>query len=71
MFRTGCWYRNSGVEPFFWSLMYEWIKYENYQNLDVAKISVFNYIETNYNPVRLHQTLDYRSREQLEKKGLP
>jgi putative transposase len=51
--------------------MYEWIKYENYQNLDVAKISVFNYIETNYNPVRLHQTLDYRSREQLEKKGLP
>ena len=49
--------------------MHEWIKYENYENLDVAKISVFNYVETIYNPVSLHQTLDYRSPEQFEKKG--
>ena len=36
--------------------------------LDDAKISVFKYIETFYNPVRLHQTLEYQSPDQFERK---
>jgi hypothetical protein len=36
--------------------------------LDDAKISVFKYIETFYNPVRRHQTLEYQSPDQFERK---
>jgi putative transposase len=49
-------------------LKHEWTKFESYEDLDDAKISVFKYIETFYNPVRLHQTLDYQSPDQFERK---
>jgi putative transposase len=68
MSRTGCCYDNAVAERFFWSLKHEWTKFESYENLDDAKISVFKYIETFYNPVRLHQTLNYQSPDQLERK---
>ena len=64
--RTGnCW-DNPVAEPFFCSLMNEWTKQETFENLEAAHRSVFKYIETFYNPVRLHQTLDYKSPDQLE-----
>ncbi len=37
-----------------------------YTDLDDARLSVFKYIETFYNPVRLHQTLGYLSPNQYE-----
>jgi putative transposase len=46
MSRTGCCYDNAVAERFFWSLKHEWTKFESYENLDDAKISVFKYIET-------------------------
>jgi putative transposase len=45
MSRTGCCYDNAVAERFFWSLKHEWTKFESYENLDDAKISVFKYIE--------------------------
>lgn len=66
MSRTGCCYDNAVMERFFWSLKNEWTKHETYTNLEDARLSVFRYIETFYNPVRLHQTLDYQSPDQYE-----
>jgi putative transposase len=68
MSRTGCCYDNAVAERFFWSLKHEWTKFESYENLDDAKISVFKYIETFYNLVSLHQTLEYHSLGQFERK---
>lgn len=36
------------------------ISYDSFhRSLEEARLSVFKYIETFYNPVRLHQTLGY------------
>ena len=66
MSRTGCCYDNAVMERFFWSLKHEWTKHESYADLEDARLSVFRYIETFYNPVRLHQTLNYLSPDQFE-----
>ena len=41
MSRTGCCYDNAVVERFFWSLKHEWTKFEEFENLDQARMSVF------------------------------
>lgn len=66
MSRTGCCYDNAVMERFFWSLKHEWTKHRRYADLDQARLSVFKYIETFYNSVRLHQTLNYQSPNQFE-----
>ena len=66
MSRTGCCYDNAVMERFFWSLKHEWTNHERFHNLDEARLSVFRYIETFYNPQRLHQTLGYLSPNQFE-----
>ena len=66
MSRTGCCYDNAVVERFFWSLKHEWTKFEEYEDLDDARMSVFKYIETFYNSKRIHQTLNYKSPNQFE-----
>jgi putative transposase len=71
MSRTGCCYDNAVMERFFWSLKHEWTNHENFQNLADARLSVFRYIETFYNPERLHQTLDYLSPNQFEAEHAP
>jgi putative transposase len=68
MSRTGCCYDNAVMERFFWSLKHEWTKHDTYADLEDARLSVFRYIETFYNPVRLHQTLNYLSPDQYEQK---
>lgn len=68
MSRTGCCYDNAVVERFFWSLKHEWTKFEEFENLDDAKLSVFKYIETFYNSERIHQTLDYQTPNEVERK---
>ena len=55
--RTGNCYDNAAMEQFFWSLKHEWTNHEQYQDREDARLSVFKYIETFYNPVRLHQAL--------------
>ena len=68
MSRTGCCYDNAVVERFFWSLKHEWTKFEEFENLDEARLSVFKYIETFYNSERIHQTLDYQTPNEVERK---
>jgi putative transposase len=66
MSRTGCCYDNAVMERFFWSLKHEWTNHERFHNLEEARLSVFQYIETFYNSQRLHQTLGYLSPNQFE-----
>ena len=71
MSRRGCCYDNAVMERFFWSLKHEWTNHERFANLEEAKLSVFRYIETFYNPVRLHQTLKYLSPDTYEADNAP
>ena len=66
MSRTGCCYDNAVAERFFWSLKHEWTNHQHFHDLEHARLSVFKYIETFYNPVRIHQTLNYLSPNQYE-----
>jgi putative transposase len=68
MSRTGCCYDNAVVERFFWSLKHEWTKFEEFENLDDARLSVFKYIDTFYNTERIHQTLEYQTPDEVERK---
>ena len=61
---------NGAMERFFWSLKHEWTNHEQYANLEEARLSVFKYIETFYNPVRLHETLHYRSPDNFGRKRI-
>ena len=71
MSRTGCCYDNAVMERFFWSLKHEWTNHETYANLEDVRLSVFRYIETFYNSVRLHQTLGYLSPNTYEAEHAP
>ncbi len=71
MSRTGDCYDNAVAERFFWSLKHEWTKHESFADLEAARLSVFKYVETFYNPVRLHQTLGYKSPDQFEAEYAP
>lgn len=71
MSRTGnCW-DNAVMERFFWSLKHEWTKHESFDDLEAARRSVFKYLETFYNPVRLHQTLGYQSPDDYGAENAP
>jgi putative transposase len=71
MSRTGDCYDNAVAERFFWSLKHEWTKHETFTDLEPARLSVFKYIETFYNSVRLHQTLGYKSPNEFEAEYAP
>ena len=71
MSRTGCCYDNAVAERFFWSLKHEWTKFQSYQDLEEARLSVFKYIETFYNSVRIHQALNYQTPNQFEEDATP
>jgi putative transposase len=71
MSRTGCCYDNAAMERFFWSLKHEWTNHQEFADLEEARLSVFKYIETFYNPVRLHQTLGDKSPDQFEADHAP
>ncbi|UUO06234.1 IS3 family transposase [Blastopirellula sp. J2-11] len=66
MSRTGCCYDNAVMERFFWSLKHERTKFEEFANIEEARLSVFRYIETFYNSERIHQTLGYLTPNQFE-----
>ena len=68
---AGSCYDNAAMERFFWTLKHEWTNHESFANLSDARLSVFKYIETFYNPERLHQTLGYKSPNQFEADHAP
>ena len=71
MSRTGNCYDNAVMERFFWSFKHEWTKHESFETLDDAQWSVFKYIETFYNRVRIHQALGYKTPDQYEAEHAP
>jgi putative transposase len=71
MSRRGECYDNAVAERFFWSLKHEWTKHETFADLEAARLSVFKYVETFYNPVRLHQSLGYKSPDKFEAEYAP
>ena len=56
---------------FFWSLKHEWTNHTTYADVEHARLPVFQYLETFYNPVRLHQKLGYLSPDQYEAEHAP
>jgi putative transposase len=71
MSRRGDCYDNAVAERFFWSLKHEWTKHESFDDLEAARLSVFKYVEIFYNPVRLHQSLGFKSPDQFETDHAP
>lgn len=61
MSRKGNCYDNACVESFFSTLKNELVHHRRYRTREEARRDVFNYIETFYNPKRLHQSLGYLS----------
>ncbi len=69
MSRKGnCW-DNSVAESFFNTLKTELIYTQRYSTREIAKQSVFHYIETYYNRVRRHSTIGSVSPQQFEAQG--
>ncbi|PHQ37007.1 IS3 family transposase [Rhodopirellula bahusiensis] len=66
MSRTGCCYDNAVMERFFWSLKHEWTNFEDFADIEEARLGVFEYIEGFYNSKRIHQTLRYKSPNEFE-----
>ena len=52
---------NAVAESFFASLTKDLLRRRTLRNRAEARTAVFDYIETFYNPLRLHSTLDYLS----------
>ena len=71
MSHSGDCYDNAVAERFFWSLKHEWTNHETFRDLEAARLSVFKYVEIFYNPVRLHQSLGYKSPMQFETDHAP
>jgi len=67
MSRKGdCW-DNAPMESFFGTLKTELIYHEDYRTRAEARHSIFDYIETFYNKIRLHSKLGYDTPENYEK----
>lgn len=54
-------YDNAAMESFWSTLKTEWLQQHAFQNHQHAHSAIFDYIETFYNPKRLHSALGYRS----------
>ena len=61
MSRKGNCYDNAFIESFFSSLKYELVYHHRFSTLTQARTAIFDYIETFYNPKRLHSALNYHS----------
>lgn len=66
MSRKGDCYDNAAMESFFHSLKVEQVNDCRYRTREEAKADLFEYIETYYNPIRRHSTLNYLSPRDFE-----
>lgn len=66
MSRKGDCYDNAAMESFFHTLKVEQVNDAKYRTREEAKADVFEYIETYYNPIRRHSTLNYLSPRDFE-----
>lgn len=67
MSRPGQCLDNAAAESFFHTLKTEWIYHAHYKTRREARLAIFEYIESFYNTIRLHSSLDYRSPEEYER----
>jgi transposase InsO family protein len=58
---------NAVAESFFSNLKNELVHHCDFRTRDEARMAIFDYIEVFYNRQRIHQTLDYRTPEQVER----
>lgn len=61
-------YDNASAESFFSRFKAELLNKGVFQNLEEAKIRIFEYLEGYYNTIRKHSSLDYLSPQQFEDK---
>ena len=66
MSRAGCPYDNAMAESFMKTLKWEEVDAGDYQNLDHARSTIVEFIETVYNRQRLHSALAYQSPMEFE-----
>jgi putative transposase len=59
---------NAACESCIATLKVEWIKRHRYQSRDQARLSIFRYIETFYNPRRRHSSLGGISPDEYEQR---
>ena len=59
-------YDNAHMESYFSRFKAELIQTKLYNNLEEARLDIFEYIEGYYNRIRMHSSLDYRSPEEFE-----
>jgi len=60
-------YDNAVAESFFSTLKNEWVHHHDFSTRDEAKLAIFDYIECFYNRNRIHQSLGYRTPDEVEK----
>jgi len=70
MSRPGNCLDNAVAESFFHTLKTEWIYHDHYKTRREARLAIFDYIESFYNPERRHSSLDYRSPEEYERETI-
>jgi putative transposase len=63
-----CCYDNAAMESFWSTLKTEIHQPNPFENIQTARSAIFNYIETFYNPRRLHSALGYQSPVDFESK---
>lgn len=69
MSRSGNCYDNAAMESFWSTLKLELIYRNQFNTRHQAQLAIFDYIETFYNPKRLHSALDYKSPVDFENKN--
>jgi putative transposase len=67
MSSTGNCYDNAAMESFWSTLKTEWLHQRPFQTHQEARLAIFDYIETFYNPKRLHSALGYHSPVDFER----
>jgi transposase InsO family protein len=69
MSRKGDCYDNAAMESFFHTLKVEQVHDQRYRTREAARADLFEYIETYYNSIRRHSTLDYLSPREFENRN--
>jgi putative transposase len=67
MSAAGHCYDNAAMESFWSTLKTEWLHRHHFQSHHQARLAIFDYIETFYNPKRLHSALGYHSPVEYER----